>query len=233
MWVEEGLHSWDLSPAAARDLQRELAARVDDARPLGRSTTIAAADISHNRRETRLFAAVVVVRGDTFEEIDRSVVVQDASFPYVPGLLSFREAPAVLEAFRALNTRPDVVLCDGQGRAHPRRLGLACHLGLWLGVPTIGCAKSRLHGEHRPPDETRGSRVPLLDHDEPIGAVVRSRSGVKPLYVSVGHLCDLESAVRVVLATAPRYRVPIPLRLAHQIVNEQRRAAPREESLRQ
>lgn len=224
MRVEEGLHHWNLSPAAARALQKELAGRVEAARPLGPWTTIAAADVSHNRREPRLYAAVVVARGDTFEEIERSVVVQNATFPYVPGLLSFREAPAVLDAFRALNTRPDVVLCDGQGQAHPRRLGLACHLGLWLGLPTIGCAKSRLHGEHEAPGIDRGSIVPLRDHDETIGAVVRSRSGVKPLYVSVGYLCDLESAIRIVLATTPRYRVPVPLRLAHQIVNERRLA---------
>lgn len=224
MRIEEGLHCWGLSFASARALQSELAARVETGRPLGPWTTIAAADVSHNRRETRLYAAVVATRGETLEEIDRSVAVQDATFPYVPGLLSFREAPVVLEAFRGLRVRPDVVLCDGQGRAHPRRLGLACHLGLWLGVPTIGCAKSRLHGDHEPPGPTRGDCALLRDHEETIGAVVRTRSGVRPLYVSVGHLCDLESAIQVVLATSPRYRVPVPLRLAHQVVNEQRRA---------
>ncbi len=224
MRIEEGLHDWDLSPGAARTLQQALAARVEDDRPLGRWTTIAAADVSHNRYESRLYAGVVVVRRETFEEVDRSVVVQAARFPYVPGLLSFREAPAVLDAFRALETRPDVVICDGQGQAHPRRFGLACHLGLWLGLPTIGCAKSRLHGSHEPPGEALGGVAPLYDHEESIGAVVRTRAGVKPLFVSVGHRCDIASAIQVVREMTPRYRVPVPIRMAHVLVNERRRA---------
>ena len=148
--------------------------------------TVAAADVSYNKHDPRLYAAVVVADARTFEVIERVGVVAEARFPYIPGLLSFREAPPVLEAFRRLKTRPDVVLCDGQGYAHPRRMGLACHLGLWLGFPTVGCAKSRLIGEYDEPGPTRGDRSPLVDDGETIGAVVRTRDRVKPVYVSAG-----------------------------------------------
>jgi deoxyribonuclease V len=155
--------------------------------------------------------------------IDRSGIVAAARFPYVPGLLSFREAPAVIEAFAGLSVRPDVLICDGQGIAHPRRLGLASHLGLWLGLPTIGCAKSWLCGEYEQPGPERGDWSPLTDAGETIGAVVRTRTRVKPLYVSTGHRCDLSSAIAIVLASSTKYRLPIPSSLAHQYVNELRR----------
>lgn len=212
-------HSWDLTTAEARQLQRELASQVDVTTPLGPWDLVAAADVSYNKYETRLYAAVVVMRAGTLEFVERAGVVGEASFPYVPGLLSFREAPAVLKAFEALRTRPDVVLCDGQGYAHPRRMGLACHLGLWLGLPTIGCAKSRLCGTYDEPGPRAGDRSPLIDEDEVVGAVVRTRAKVKPLFVSPGHLCDIEGAVSVVLATAPKYRLPVPARAAHDYVN--------------
>jgi deoxyribonuclease V len=148
-----------------------------------------------------------------------------AAWPYVPGCLSFREAPAVLEAFRQVRTEPDVVLVDGQGRAHPRRLGLASHVGLCLGVPTIGCAKSRLVGTAAgEPGLRRGGRVPLMDGGERIGTVLRTRSGVKPVFVSVGHRIDLVSAERWVLAAATRYRLPEPIRAAHRLTTEYKAA---------
>ncbi len=152
-------------------------------------------------------------------------VTRRSTFPYVPGLLTFREAPAVLDALRALKSRPDVVLCDGQGIAHLRRMGLASHLGLWLGIPTIGCAKSLLCGTHEEPGPNSGDRSPLIDKGEVIGAVLRTRSRVKPLYVSPGHLCDLEGAVSITLACSPKYRIPIPARLAHAYVNQVREEA--------
>ena len=145
------------------------------------------------------------------------------TFPYVPGLLSFREAPALLDVFAAIRTKFDVVLCDGQGIAHPRRLGIAAHLGLWLDRPTIGCAKSRLFGDYDEPGPNRGDWSPLLDRGETIGAVVRTRARVKPLFVSPGHQCDLASSMRVVLATSPRLRLPVPARLVHLEVNDVRR----------
>jgi deoxyribonuclease V len=218
------LHSWDLSPTEAVALQRSLAERVDVTTPLGPWQTVASADVSYNKRSAWHYAAVVVVRAGTFEPIERVSVVGEATFPYIPGLLSFREAPVLLEAFRKLKTRPDVVLCDGQGIAHPRRIGITCHLGLWLGIPTIGCAKSLLCGTYDEPGPEKGARSPLIHRDEVIGAVVRTRARVRPLYVSPGHLCDLESAVAVTLACTDKYRLPVPARMAHVYVNEMRRA---------
>ena len=219
------LHAWDLSPAAARALQVELAGRVDTGTPLGPCDLIAAADVSYDKGDEELYAAVVVVRAGTFELVERVGVAGPAAFPYVPGLLSFREAPALLDAFRRLGTRPDVVMCDGQGTAHPRRLGVACHLGLWLDLPTVGCAKSWLFGQYGEPGPDRGERSPMLDRaGAVVGAVVRTRSRVSPLYVSPGHRCDLDGAVRLTLETAVKYRLPAPARMAHDYVNEIRRA---------
>ncbi len=217
-------HSWDLTPTEARSLQGELAKGVDTFSPLPRWRTLAAADVSFDRGSEVLFAAVVVVLAETFEPVEKVGLVSPAKFPYVPGLLSFREAPALLEAFDRLKTRPDVVLCDGQGIAHPRRLGIASHLGLRLGLPTVGCAKSRLCGHYDEPGPDRGDRSPLVDKGETIGAVLRTRANVAPLFVSPGHRCDLESAVALVLATTRKYRLPIPSRMAHEYVNEVRRA---------
>jgi deoxyribonuclease V len=216
---------WDLSPAEARLLQTELARTVDASTPLAPWRTLAAVDVSFDRGSEVLYAAVVVVAAETFEVIERAGLESPAKFPYVPGLLSFREAPAVLEAFERIKTRPDVVLCDGQGIAHPRRLGIASHLGLCLDLPTVGCAKSRLCGENNEPGPTRGDRSPLIDKGEVIGAVLRTRAKVAPLFVSAGHRCDLESAVGLVLATTCKYRLPVPSRMAHEYVNEVRRAA--------
>ena len=217
-------HPWDLTPAAARVLQAELALAVDSTTPLSPWRTLAAADVSFDRGSEILYAAVVVVEAETFEVIERVGLESPARFPYVPGLLSFREAPALLEAFDRLKSRPDVVLCDGQGIAHPRRLGIASHLGLRLDLPTVGCAKSRLCGKYDEPGPDRGDRGPLVDGGEVVGAVLRTRPKVAPLFVSPGHRCDLESAVGLVLATTRKYRLPVPARLAHEYVNEVRRA---------
>ncbi len=216
------LHSWDLTTAEARDLQLRLAGCVDATRQLEAYETLSGADVSYDKRAKWLHAAVVVLRAGTFEVLDRSGIVALARFPYVPGLLTFREAPAVIEAFAKLKVKPHLLICDGQGIAHPRRMGLAAHLGLWLGIPTIGCAKSWFFGEYEEPGPERGNWSPLTDQGETIGAVLRTRSRVKPVFVSAGHLCNLESAIEVVLATSPTYRQPITTRLAHQYVNELR-----------
>lgn len=219
-------HRWDLDARQARDLQRSLAGSVDVRRPLaGPVRLVAAADVSFNMRRPTLYAAVVVVDAETSAVVETATAVSEAVFPYVPGLLSFRECPPVLDAFRKLQTRPDVVICDGQGYAHPRRFGLACHLGLWLGLPTFGCAKSRFCGEYDEPGPDRGDRSPLVDDGETIGTVLRTRSRVSPLFLSAGHLCDVEGAVRVTLASTPKYRLPVVGRLAHRAVNDLRRGA--------
>lgn len=212
-------HRWDLSYAEAVAVQRRLAARVRRGPPLRKVETIAGADVSAGRKDELIAAVVVVMRLGTFEILEVRRAKRRARWPYVPGFLSFREVPVVLEAFRRLRTRPDLVICDGQGRAHPRRLGLASHVGLALGLPTVGCAKSRLVGTvPRKPGRRRGGRAPLWDGDERIGTVLRTRTGVKPVFVSVGHRIDLASAERWILAASPRYRLSEPIRAAHRLV---------------
>jgi deoxyribonuclease V len=219
------LHSWDLAPKAAVALQRQLAARVGTGPALGEVELIAGADISYNRFSSTIYAGVVVLRLKDGEVIERRGVVTDTAFPYVPGLLSFREAPAVLKAFAKLKHMPDAVLLDGQGYAHPRRVGLASHVGLWLDLPCVGCAKSRLIGDFKPPKREAGSSSDLIDKEEVIGKVLRSKTGVNPLFVSIGHKIDLDSAVRLTLAACRGYRLPEPTRQAHLFVNELRAAA--------
>ena len=181
--------------------------------PVGPPHTVAGVDIGIRGDTAR--GAVVVLSWPGLEELESVVAEQPVRFPYVPGLLGFREVPCLLEAFERLKTRPDVALVDGQGLAHPRRFGVACHLGVVLDLPTVGVGKSRLVGEHREPGPRRGARVRLLHEGEVIGAVVRTRDGVKPLYVSIGHRVDLDTAVRLVLRSARRFRLPEPIRAAH------------------
>lgn len=219
------LHTWPRSVGAAIALQQRLAAAVRQT-PLAREVRlVAAADVAFPGNDAGVVAGVVVWDTATEQVVEQRVARARRLFPYVPGLLSFRELPCVLAAFRKLRSVPDVVLCDGQGLAHPRGCGLATHLGLWLDLPTIGCAKSRLCGEHAEPAAARGSATDLLLRGECVGRVVRTRTGVKPLYVSVGHRCDLDGAVGVVLATGRRFRLPEPARLAHQLVTRARAMA--------
>jgi deoxyribonuclease V len=218
------MHGWNLDNRQAVQLQRELAGRVIEGPPREHVETVAAADVSAGKREEWIIAAVVVMRLADFAVLETREAGMKAAWPYVPGCLSFREAPVVLEAFRKLRTVPDVIIIDGQGRAHPRRLGLASHIGLAMEVPTVGCAKSRLIGEVRGGlGLARGSRAALWDAGERIGTVLRTRAGVKPVYVSVGHRIDLASAERWVLAAAPRYRLPEPARAAHRLVTQRKK----------
>jgi deoxyribonuclease V len=177
---------------------------------------IAGVDISVNRFSKIGTGAVVVLSYPDLQVAEVQVVTDRIEFPYVPGLLSFREAPLLLAAFEKVALTPDIVMVDGQGIAHPRRLGIASHLGLLLGIPTIGCAKSRLCGEHKIPANEAGSYAELTDDGEVIGAVLRTRAGVKPLYISIGHMIDLPSAIKWVMACCRGYRLPEPTRLAHQ-----------------
>lgn len=209
---------WQVTPAEARAIQQRLAFRVEDLDRLGSVDRVAGVDV-HFPRPGLSRAAVVVLDAATLETCDQAVAEIPTSFPYVPGLLSFREIPAAVEAFRLLRLRPDLVICDGHGRAHPRRFGLACHLGLLLDLPSIGAAKSRLVGSHRPVAEPRGATSPLIDAGEVIGTVLRSRAGVRPLYVSVGHRVGLATAVAWVLRCCPRFRLPETTRLAHRLAS--------------
>ena len=203
--------------------QRELAGQViarDDLRLPPRLVAGVDAGFPDDGRTTR--AAAVLMRYPELELIDEVVFEQPTELPYIPGLLSFRELPAVLGALERLSTRPDLVLCDGQGRAHPRRFGIACHLGVTAGLATIGVGKSRLCGQHEAPGPKKGSAVDLLDDGEVIGRVVRSRDGVRPLYVSIGHRISLETAAALVLACTPRYRLPEPVRRADRLASQHR-----------
>jgi len=220
-------HPFDLSIPKARALQERLRARVldRDAARVASPRLVAGADVSFDKRDPRLHAAVVVLDARTLSPVEVVTATVEVRFPYVPGYLSFRELPPLLAAFAKLRTAPDVIVCDGHGRAHPRRFGLACHLGLLLGRPTLGVAKSRLVGEHREPGPRRGASTRLLDDGQVIGRVLRTREGVKPVYVSVGHRVSLPSACRLTLALTPRFRLPEPTRHAHREVNRVRREA--------
>ena len=174
-------------------------------------------DVHYDEAGRTARAAAVVMGLPGLETIEHAIARRPASFPYVPGLLSFREMPAALAALEALTVRPDLLLCDGQGIAHPRRCGLASHLGLAADLPSIGVAKTRLVGEHREPGASRGAWASLVDAGEEIGAALRTRAGVKPVYVSIGHRVSLATAIRLVLACSPRYRIPEPLRAADRL----------------
>ncbi len=217
------LHSWDLTPREAVQLQRQLADRVETRMPLSKWRLVASADISYNRFDPVFYATALVYDVKTGDVVEVSNAVRRGTFPYVPGLLSFREAPALLEAFAGIQTMPDVVLIDGHGLAHPRHIGIATHLGLWLGVPTVGCAKTRLCGTYKEPGQRVGAMAPLMYRGEQVGSLVRTKKSVKPVFVSVGNRIDLASAIRVVLGTTKGYRLPEPARLAHLRVNDLRR----------
>jgi len=210
------IHRWDVSVAEAKQIQDGLARRVVRIGRLGDIKLIAGVDISGANSDGMSRGAIVVLQYPAMEVVERSVVTMKVEFPYVPGLLSFREMPLILAACEKLCTVPDLFVADGQGIAHPRRLGLASHLGLVLDVPTIGCAKSILCGTHEYLGEELGNRVSLIDNEEIVGAALRTKRKVKPVYVSIGHKVDLDEACRWVLACCKGYRLPEPTRLAHQ-----------------
>lgn len=215
-------HAWDLDSAAAAELQRRLAARVVRTDMLGPVRHVAGVDVGFEAGNTVTRAAVVVLEFPGLAVVDRAVTRRPTTFPYIPGLLSFRELPAVLEAFERLSIQPDLILCDGQGLAHPRRFGIACHLGVWLDRPTIGVAKSRLVGTHEDVPPEKGAQRPLEDRGECIGAVLRTRAGVRPLYISIGHRISLPAAVDYVLRCTTRYRLPETTRAAHTLASKTR-----------
>ena len=220
-------HPWNVSPREAAAIQRRLRERLrlDDGPSVDDLRLVAGADCSYRRLEgaTMAVAAVSLLRFPELAVVETAVARTPVTFPYVPGLLAFREAPALLAAFRQLERVPDVVLFDGQGYAHPRRLGLASHLGVLLDLPTIGCAKSRLVGRAEEPGDARGAFAPLLDRGEVVGAAVRTKVGHAPLIVSPGYRIGVERAVAIVLACCRESPLPEPTRLADALVKEQTR----------
>ncbi|XKE47527.1 deoxyribonuclease V [Halomonas organivorans] len=222
------LHDWNLEPEAAIALQRRLAGRVERVDRLDPVRRIAGVDIGFEEDGAVTRAVVVVLAwppdsSGEFEVVEQAVHREPTRLPYIPGLLSFREVPGALAAFDKLSIRPELVMVDGQGIAHPRRLGVASHLGLWLDLPTIGIAKTRLVGRHGPVPEGRGGWTPLVDDgprgEEVIGAVLRSRARVKPVYVSPGHRLCLETAVAWVVACLGKTKLPEPTRLADRLAS--------------
>ena len=213
------LHRWDLSPSEAVRIQEALKGKIRLRFPKIFPQRIAAGDVAYDRSGAILYGAFLSFTYPDLMLLERSWAQRKVTFPYIPGLLTFREAPVLLQAFYRLTSLPDVILLDGQGIAHPRRLGIAAHLGLLLNRPSIGCGKSRLVGHHENPGEAPGSFVPLMDGEETIGAVVRTRGGVKPIYISPGHKMDVEHSVRLILSLCRGYRIPEPLRQAHIFVN--------------
>jgi deoxyribonuclease V len=217
------LHSWTVTPAEARQVQLELRARMEPDDRLPAIRLVAGADVALDLRRRKAIAGVIVYRFPEMVEVEQATAARPLTFPYVPGLLSFRELPALLAAFEGLRQEPDLIFCDGHGYAHPRRFGIACHLGVLLDRPTIGCAKSRLIGTHREPARRAGSWTPLEDAGETIGAVLRTREGVKPIYVSQGHRISLERAIEWTRAVSSGYRIPRPTREADQFVEAVKR----------
>ena len=209
------LHHWEVSPEQARALQVSLAKKVVAGDEGLNPSLIAGVDISSPTSRGIARGAAVVLSYPELDLVEVKTVEREVTFPYIPGLLSFREAPLILAAYEELSSVPDLVLVDGQGIAHPRRLGLAAHLGLFLDVPTIGCAKSRLCGAHKLVEEKIGFYAQLVDDSQVIGAVLKTKLGTKPIYVSVGHKISLSSAIKWVLNCCRGYRLPEPTRLAH------------------
>jgi deoxyribonuclease V len=209
-------HRWDLSPQEAIQVQESLRSRVITS-PLEDTSIrfVAGVDVGLPRGAKHVRGAVAVLTFENLDLVEQSTIEMPVHFPYVPGLLSFREMPAVLAALEKLHTTPDVFIVDGHGYAHPRRFGLACHLGTWLNKPAIGCGKSILVGEQAPLGNSRGSVACLQDKDEMIGVALRTRENVKPIYVSVGNQVDLSSAIRIVLKCTRSVRLPEPIRWAH------------------
>lgn len=213
-------HCWDLNKAEAINLQRTMASKVIRKDLLGDVRYVAGVDVAYDRQGGRQFAAAVVLDANSLTLMESAVAQASVRFPYMPGLLAFRELPAILQALNQLKTIPHLIVCDGQGIAHPRRFGLASHLGVIVNMPTIGCGKTKLLGLAETPGCKRGRHAPLMDQDEMIGCVLRTQDNVKPVYVSIGHRISLESACHWILRLSPCYRLPETTRRAHQMVRK-------------
>jgi len=216
------LHSWTVTPQEAIRIQHMLREKLVLRPPKKPIRTLAAGDVSYDSGGEIHFGAFLLYRFPDLILLDKAWAVEKIAFPYIPGLLTFREAPVLLKAFSQLPQEPDLLLLDGQGIAHPRSLGIAAHLGVLLNLPVIGCAKSRLCGEYEEPGMEKGSTAPLKDNGKTVGMVVRTRTGTKPVFVSPGHKMDFATSMKIVLALCRTYRIPEPLRQAHAFVNRLR-----------
>jgi deoxyribonuclease V len=213
------VHPWDVSPKEAIEIQKALQSHVNLKDDFGEIKTVAGVDVGFEENNTITRAAIAVLDYQTLEVLETAIAHRPTTFPYVPGLLSFREVPCVLEAMLKLSAEPDLLLCDGQGIAHPRRFGIAAHLGLLLDIPAVGVAKSRLIGKHDEVPLEKGSFVRLMDKDEQIGVALRTRTNVKPLYISPGHRVSINTAHRLVMQCVTKYRLPETTRHAHRLAS--------------
>lgn len=219
------LHSFKVSPEEAVQLQRKLKKKISLNNSFNKIKRVAGADVSYYKN--MMIAGIIILKFPQLKTIERQYSVCPANFPYIPGLLTFREGPSLLAAFKKINNEPDIILFDGQGIAHPRRMGIATHLGLFLDKPAIGCAKSRLSGEYIPVGEEKGDYTLLREDKEVLGAVLRTRRRTKPIFVSPGNKIDLLTSIDIVLKCTDKYRLPIPVREAHIFVNEIRSSLER------
>jgi deoxyribonuclease V len=244
------LHSWNLSRTQAVELQKELRQQVRIEPITNPVSLVAGCDVSFNRFSDVVYAGIIILRLPDLRVVDYATAVAKTSFQYIPGLLSFRETPALLEAWQQLKTAPDVVMLDGQGIAHPRRFGIACHFGLLTDMPSIGCAKTLLVGRYEEPGQAAGSYTLLVDKGEAVGAALRTKDSAAPVFVSIGHRMNLTTAIELTLRcvkgywadvsatlfalkpTSPRHRIPEPTRAAHILVNALRRGEPVERALK-
>jgi deoxyribonuclease V len=201
-------HPWDLTPSEAEALQIELSQRVITQDRLGEVKTVAGVDVAYDKHSDKLVAAAVVLDAVSLAVLDSAAAEDIERFPYIPGLFSFRELPPIVLALQQLKISPDLIVCDGQGIAHPRRFGLASHLGVLFDVPTVGCGKTRLIGKAETPERQRGASALLVDHGEIVGSVLRTQDGIKPVFVSIGHKVSLSTACEWILKLAAKYRFP-------------------------
>ncbi len=216
----EHRHNWNLTPEQAIALQKQMASEVIDDRPLDLNAIKLVAGVDVSVKESVSHAAVVVLTYPGLEIVETVFGQMPTPFPYIPGLLTFREGPVLEEAFQKLQREPDVFIFDGMGRAHPRRMGIATHMGLWLQRPTIGCGKTHFIGTYVEPPNQRGGYSELMDRGEVIGVILRTRADVKPVYISVGHLADLSTSIELVMRCTGKYRLPEPIRAAHNAAGE-------------
>ncbi|WP_435237809.1 deoxyribonuclease V [Psychromonas sp. PT13] len=213
-------HPWKITEKQALQLQEKLASKVIKKDKHNEIKLIAGVDVAYAKETNKIIAAIIILDAITFDIVETSIAEDIEQFPYIPGLFSFRELPSLIKAFAKLKNIPDLVVCDGQGYAHPRRFGLACHLGVIFDIPTIGCGKNRLLGTHDNVDTERGSIAPLIDNNEVIGNVLRTQNNIKPIYVSIGHKVSLETATRWILKLANHYRLPETTRKSDQAVKK-------------
>lgn len=213
-------HNWDLAETEAIKLQQELSKKVTKEDELPEIHYVAGVDVAYSEQSDLLVAAIVILEANSLNIVESVVVEDSVQFPYISGLFSFRELPSIVKAFKQIKTFPQLVVCDGQGIAHPRRFGLASHLGVIFDIPTIGCGKTKLLGDFQEPSQERGACSLLVDREEIIGSVLRTQENIKPLFVSVGHRISLETACNWILKLSPRYRLPETTRQADQLVKK-------------